>query len=113
MMGALLHATETAASGNASIAELLMGMWFVATWVAFGLTAFQDFIEYDVDYSELEQCVDECPKCDNQLYVKYGKYVNTYRCMECHFEGIREPIVYAIMQASKERYESLKNRLLH
>ena len=63
-----------------------------------GYRMMYNIIFYSVEYNELEKSYQECPKCESFLYVEYGKYANVYRCKECRFEGIREPLVYGIAQ---------------
>lgn len=58
-----------------------------------------DLIFCKVDYNNLENSHRECPECQEHLYVEYGKFASVYRCKECEFEGIREPLVYGIAQA--------------
>lgn len=76
-----------------------------------GYHAFWKYIMYKPNWDELHQSMSECPKCENLLYVEYGRYANMYRCKNCRFEGLREPVVYAIAQATQKRLKKLKRKL--
>lgn len=63
------------------------------------------FIFYSIDFEGLDKSCEKCPQCREFLYVEYGKYANMYRCKHCRFEGLREPIMYGVIQSAQYRKE--------
>lgn len=90
--------------------EKIVEPLFYMGLIYIGYKGFWEFVTYEPDYDEMHKSYEECPKCASLLYVEYGKWANMYRCKDCRFEGLREPIVYGIAQATSKRYKRLKKR---